>query len=144
LAKVGRRRRAREWVLRALYADTIDEQPEVDPLESLLEHNPPDEIDVDFARRLYALVREHGKTHLAQIEAQLENWDLERVALIDRLLLRIALVEIDFFPDIPPKVSLNEVIELAKRYSSADAGAFVNGVLDGIMKKRAARESKAP
>lgn len=134
LAKYGRRSRAREWVLRALYAGAIDTEPETDPLVQLLEHDPPGDIDSAFAQRLYDLVREHREAHERTLAAQLENWDLPRVALIDQLLLRIALVEFDFFPDIPPKVTLNEVIELAKRYSSADAAGFINGVLDGIIK----------
>lgn len=131
-------------MLRALYAAAIDSEPDADPLEQLLEHDPPGDIDLAFAQRLYTLVVEHREAHEQTLEAKLENWDLARVALIDQLLLRIALVELDFFPDIPPKVSLNEVIELAKRYSSADAAGFINGVLDAIIKAKSTPESKAP
>lgn len=124
-----------------MYSSEIDPQTEQDPLETLLEHDPPSEIDAEFARRLHSLARDAGTRHDDTIKGQLENWDISRLALIDLLLLRIALVEFESFPDIPHKVTLNEVIELAKRYSSADAGGFVNGVLDGILRKQAA-ESK--
>jgi N utilization substance protein B len=126
-----------------LYSGEIDPQPEQDPLETLLEHDPPGEIDLEFARRLHSLAHEAGARYDDVIKAQLENWDISRLALIDLLLLRIALVEFESFPDIPHKVTLNEVIELAKRYSSSDASGFVNGVLDGILRKQAAG-SKEP
>lgn len=136
LAKAGKRHRAREWVLRALYAEEMREEPGHDSLASLLLHDPPDEIDEPFARRLFAQVQESDKRYDAEIEKHLQNWDLKRLAIIDLLLLRCALVEMDSFPDIPHRVTLDETIELAKRYSGGQAGAFVNGVLDAIIKSR--------
>ena len=136
LVKTSRRRCAREWVLRALYAGEMTEGDSGNLLAELLEHDPPDDIDEPFASRLYEGVRLASSRFDGEIEAQLENWDLNRLALIDLLLLRMALVELDRFPDVPPSVTLNEIIELAKRYSGAESGGFVNGVLDGIMKQR--------
>jgi N utilization substance protein B len=136
LPKSSRRRKAREWVLRALYAGDMIEDGTQDQLAALLAHDPPAEIDLDFARRLYDGVRQAGAHHDGEIEAQLENWDLERLALIDLLLLRMALVEFERFPDVPESVTLNESIELAKQYSGAQAGAFINGVLDAVLRHR--------
>jgi N utilization substance protein B len=135
LAKSGRRRKARAWVLRALYAGEMRDEP-VDQLQELLEHDPPADLDIDFARRLYDGVRQTGAQFDGEIEARLENWDLSRLALIDLLLLRMALVELDRFPDVPESVTLNETIELAKQYSGAQAGAFINGVLAAVARHR--------
>jgi N utilization substance protein B len=64
-----------------------------------------------------------------------ENWKYERIALVDRLVLRIALCELLYFDDIPPKVTINEAIDLAKKFSTAESGRFVNGMLDALFKK---------
>ena len=69
------------------------------------------------------------------IKGCLENWDMERIALIDKNILRFALAEVLFFPDIPSRVIINEAIEIAHRYSSADAGRFVNGLLDRLIRE---------
>ena len=136
MAKYTKRHRAREWVLRALYAQAMDPDPATDALDILLEHDPPREIDRAFARRLFDTARAAGERFDPQISQRLENWDLGRLALIDLLLLRLALVEFESFPDIPEEVTLNEVIELAKRYSGAQSGAFVNGVLEALRRDR--------
>lgn len=67
------------------------------------------------------------------IERHLDNWDLGRVALVDRILLRVAICELLTFEDIPPKVSINEAIEVAKRYSTPKSGKFINGILDAVL-----------
>jgi N utilization substance protein B len=65
----------------------------------------------------------------------LDNWDLERVSLVDRNILRFALAEVLYFPDVPSNVIIDEAIEIANRYSSEEAGRFVNGVLDRLVKE---------
>ncbi len=62
-----------------------------------------------------------------------KNWDFERIAIIDRLIIRMAICEFLFFDDIPPKVSISEAIEIAKKFSTDDSSAFVNGILDAIL-----------
>jgi N utilization substance protein B len=74
----------------------------------------------------------------ATIRAAADRWKLERIAAIDRAILRLAVFEILESPDVPPKVAINEAIELAKRYSTAQSGAFVNGILDRVMRDEAA------
>ena len=68
------------------------------------------------------------------ISQKVEKWALERLAIIDRILIRIALCEILHFADIPPKVSINEAIDIAKRFSTEKSGAFINGILDAVYK----------
>ena len=69
-----------------------------------------------------------------QIKSRLNNWEFDRVALLDRLLLILAISEINFVDDVPPKVSITEAIEIAKQYSTEESAGFVNGVLDNIYK----------
>ena len=66
------------------------------------------------------------------ISAKLKNWDLKRIALIDKLILRLSITEMFFFEEIPPKVSIVEGIEIAKIFGNSDSSAFINGVLDSI------------
>ncbi|MBN1408005.1 MAG: transcription antitermination factor NusB [Calditrichaceae bacterium] len=69
------------------------------------------------------------------IKSQLHNWDFSRVGVIDKVLLRMALTELKYFPDIPVEVALNEVIEISKDFSTERSGKFINGILDAILKK---------
>jgi N utilization substance protein B len=137
-------------VLRALYAGDMTGEQGPEPLAQLLAADPPREVDVPFAERLSLQAQREAPRYDREIEQHLENWDLSRLALIDLLLLRIALAEFDCCPEIPHRVTLNEVIELAKQYSGAQAGAFVNGVLDAVLKRRdappgaAEAETKSP
>jgi N utilization substance protein B len=66
------------------------------------------------------------------IAKKIKNWELDRIALIDRIVLRMGICELKYFPEIPPKVSINEAIELAKKFSTERSGKFVNGVLDAV------------
>ena len=74
------------------------------------------------------------KIGLDMIKTRLNNWEFDRVALLDRLLLILAISEIHFIDDVPPKVSISEAIEIAKQYSTEESSSFVNGVLDNIYK----------
>ncbi|MDD3559246.1 MAG: transcription antitermination factor NusB [Melioribacteraceae bacterium] len=67
------------------------------------------------------------------IKERVNNWEMDRIALIDKLLLRIGIAELLYFTDIPPKVSINEVIEIAKDYSTSKSGKFLNGILDAVL-----------
>lgn len=93
-----------------------------------------DEEDRDFARRLFrrALLNSDYYRHL--IGESTRNWDLDRIAFMDIVIMQIALAEILSFPNIPISVSLNEYVEIAKLYSTPRSGAFINGTLDGIVK----------
>ena len=92
-----------------------------------------DDEDQDYARRLFrrAILNADYYRHL--ISEGTKNWDLDRVAFMDVVIMQIALAEILSFPNIPVSVSLNEYVEIAKLYSTPRSGAFINGTLDGIV-----------
>ncbi len=130
------RREAREIVLKTLYKiETTGDSPK-EAYEDVCSHwsnNPFDEV---YAERLLKTVTENGRQIDVVMSKTVENWDIKRIALIDKNILRIAICEILYFGDIPPKVSLDEAIEIAKFYSTEDSGKFVNGILDKVMKSR--------
>ena len=93
-----------------------------------------DEEDKDFARRLFRRTILNADYYRHLISENTRNWDLDRVAFMDVIIMQIALAEILSFPNIPVSVSLNEYIEIAKVYSTPKSGNFINGTLDGIVK----------
>lgn len=128
------RREARARVLQALYAFELsgDEAPHV--VQHVLQpHLVDDGATRRFAEKLfYATLDLRAETD-ALIERHVQNWEIGRLAVLDRLVLRMALTELLAFEDVPPKVSINEAIELAKAFSTEHSGVFVNGVLDAAL-----------
>ena len=92
-----------------------------------------DDEDQDFARRLFRRSILNAEYYRHLISENTRNWDLDRVALMDIIIMQIALAEILSFPNIPVSVSLNEYVEIAKLYSTPKSGSFINGTLDGIV-----------
>lgn len=132
MAHLFKRRIARERVLQVLYAYTMNK----DSLESLIEGtltDIPDNSDKEFARDLINRVIIHADELDNEIKKRVDNWEMNRIALIDKLLLRMGMCELLYFPDIPPKVSINESIEIAKIYSTGGSGKFINGILDAVL-----------
>ena len=128
------RRRAREVALKTLYQVEITEFPWQNLIQENAQQDKLDQINLEFASNLVKSVLEHEEKLDDLIKAKLEHWDLERVNLMDKNVLRLAIAEMLYFPEIPIKVSMDEAIELAKKYSYAEAGGFVNGILDAIAK----------
>lgn len=89
---------------------------------------------MEYARELFITSLEKEAVLMDYIQPKLKNWDAERVAMIDLILLRMGLAELLFFPTIPTKVTINEYIEIAKKYSTDQSGQFINGVLDNLLK----------
>jgi len=92
-----------------------------------------DEEDADFARKLLKGVLKNGASYRETIDQNTRNWELERIAFMDTLIMEVALSELMDFPTIPVNVTLNEYIEIAKSYSTDRSGTFINGVLDNIV-----------
>lgn len=92
-----------------------------------------DQEDADFARKLLRTVLTHGNEYRQMIDENTNNWELDRIAYMDILIMQVALAEIMVFPTIPVNVTLNEYIEIAKNYSTEKSGTFINGVLDNIV-----------
>ncbi|MBU8932399.1 MAG: transcription antitermination factor NusB [candidate division Zixibacteria bacterium] len=128
------RRHARELVLQALYAsECSDEDPGI-KLQRLLEKETISENNALFAREFFAAVHRNSDKADEQITALAANWDINRMAAIDLIVLRMAIVELMEFKSVPVKVVLNESIELVKKYSTAKSSRFINGVLDQFAK----------
>jgi N utilization substance protein B len=128
------RRSAREAVLQALYAVEIGEEIRSKALKDILSREQRDNDTKDFIVQLFEVSLENRDWCEEQIKSSLNNWEFKRVAVLDRLLLVVALAEIFFIDTVPPKVSISEAIQIAKKYSTEDSSAFINGVLDNIYK----------
>ncbi len=137
---MGNRRKARECALQLLYDLEFNVQNEgLDTDRAFGEYwtSFPDETSQsdevhEFAERLVRGVREKEDEIDLLIQSASTNWKLERMAVVDRNILRMATYELKYMSDIPRKVSLNEAIEIAKRYGSEDSSSFINGILDKI------------
>ncbi len=130
--KKSKRRIAREKTLQILYA--VELNP--DSYNELITNFYDDlqgENEKEFSRSLIRKVIRNQEELDRFIESKASNWEFSRIALIDRLLLRMGIAEILFFPDIPPKVSINEVIEISKEFSTSKSSKFINGILDAIL-----------
>lgn len=92
-----------------------------------------DDDDAQFAKDLFRNTLLHGEEYRSYIENFVRNWEIERVAFMDIVIMMVALSELHGFPSIPTRVTLNEYIELAKSYSTVKSGQFVNGVLNAIV-----------
>jgi N utilization substance protein B len=91
------------------------------------------EEDRDYAQTVITAARTREAECRELIDKHAKNWEIERIALIDRMLMHMAIAEVLTCPDIPVKVTINEVIELAKRYSTDKSGTFINGILDAVV-----------
>jgi N utilization substance protein B len=129
---LGRRRRSREFALQVLYQLNITKRDVAQVLTEFQENFLPNGEGDDFLKRLVLGVFEHCKELDRVIERYSENWRLDRIDLIDRNILRMALFELLHCEEIPPKVTINEAIDLGKRYGSEESGSFINGILDRI------------
>jgi len=128
----SKRRLIREKVLQVLFAYELNDES----LQFLIDEifiDIKNESDRLFGIELINKVRIHTDELDELIKERVANWEMSRIALIDRILLRIGICEILYFPDIPPKVSINESIEIAKEYSTAGSAKFVNGIIDAIL-----------
>jgi transcription antitermination protein NusB len=140
---VRRRTRARELALQFLYAYEMRGEEAMDELDAFIDHHTKtgegianelpgkERVEVaDYARDLVRGVHEHFNEVNRWIEYIARNWRLDRMAYLDRNILRIALYELLHQSEVPFKVVINEAIDIAKRFSTAQSGSFVNGILD--------------
>ena len=128
------RRSAREAVLQALYAIEVGKETKSKALKDILKRESRNHDAKNFITELFNVSLSNREWCEDQIRSRLNNWEFNRVAVLDRLLLIVAIAEIFFIDTVPPKVSISEAIQIAKIYSTEDSSAFVNGVLDNIYK----------
>lgn len=133
-----KRTKAREYALKILYQIEMTKDDNEAALKSFWgrEEAETDESVKEFAGQLVRGVTENIKDIDAKITRYATNWQIDRMAVVDRNILRMAAFEILYLNDIPPKVSINEAVDIAKKYGDKDSGKFVNGVLDKINKMK--------
>jgi len=137
------RRKEREAVLKVLYAREIsDESPKIifqRFMDSFLNGK-----NYQYSNDLFFCVVKYQDRADELIRKHLQNWTFERIALIDRILLRMGVSEIFYMDDIPPKVTISEMVEIAKVFSTKESSGFVNGILDSVLKESQNEKIKKP
>jgi len=132
---VDRRTRARELAVQALYQLDVQGDDVFTFLDEFFLENEPDQLArklaSDWTRAAWQNIAACDKL----IAASALKWKLSRLSPVDKSILRLAVYQLKFCPDIPEKVAINEAIELAKKFSTANSPSFVNGVLDAVLKK---------
>jgi len=135
------RSKAREIALCLLYQIEISKADFHQVISQHLETNPQKQEVIDFFSLLIEGVVKNMQSLNTLIKKYVKNWEIQRMAVVDRNILRIACYELLFLKDIPPKVSINEAIELAKRFGDSDSPRFVNGILDKIYKTEVLKDT---
>lgn len=132
---MGTRRKSRELALQALYQAELAGQNGLLDFEEFCAHFQVNKKSIPYARKLTEGVQGKEDVLNKLISRHAENWRLERMSLIDRNILRLAVYEMHYQDDVPVSVAINEAVEIAKRYSTDDSGPFINGVLDAMAKE---------
>lgn len=148
---VRRRTRAREIAIQLLYQFDLRGERYADELgvgiDAMVAEDAGDDDEVKtFAQRLVQGTLQQRDVIDARLRSVTRNWNLERMAVVDRNVLRMAMYELMHCADVPPKVTINEAIELGKKFSTANSGGFINGILDRVRidleKERAAPDAQ--
>lgn len=133
---MGRRRKAREVALQFLYQlDLSSERGPAGSEDEFWSRHPVDAEARAFADSLVRGTKENQEKIDGLIGQFTEHWDLDRMAVVDRNILRAAVYELLWHPDVPPKVAINEAIEIAKKFGTSESSRFINGVLDRIARE---------
>jgi len=128
-----RRRRIREKVLQALYARELSGDSSEHVIECIITDLRKNPDSFQFTKSFFLKVIESREELDSLIKKQVANWEFNRLAVIDKIVLRMGICELLYFDDIPPKVSINEAIEIAREFSTEKSDKFVNGVLDAVL-----------
>ncbi len=126
---------ARECALKILYRIEISKDSMEDSVKDFWSREEVEKEVRDFANSIVKGTCKELSRIDGFISKYADNWDIKRIAVIDKNILRMGIYEIVYREDIPPKVSINEAIELAKKYGDVDSGKFVNGILDKVRKE---------
>ncbi len=131
---MAQRREAREAVLQALYANELGKGKWSHIVKTIIKPRVGDDKEIfKFAERLFLKIVNNQDEVDEIIKKHIKNWRIDRLNTVDRLVLRMAITEFLFFDQIPTKVTINEAIEVAKRFSTQKSGNFVNGILDSAL-----------
>ncbi len=131
---MSNRRKIRETVLQAIYSALIGDHSPEHVLNTIVKPELKDDTSgLEFAERLFLRSLDNREQNEAIISNHIANWEIDRLAMVDRIILQMAITELLTFDDIPTKVTINEAIEIAKEYSTGKSGKFVNGILDAVV-----------
>ncbi len=130
-----KRTAARELALKLLYQYDLRGEEALEGMQALFKQDKASPSVRLFARKIVKGCHLHWKGLSAAVQKVASNWTLSRMAAIDRNILRLCAWELLACPDTPPAVAINEAVDLAKKYSTAQSGAFVNGVLDSLRQR---------
>jgi len=128
------RRLARELALRVLYRYEEGDTDLQGAMKSVLEMKVYDKNDKDFSKMLIERTVENIEKIDREIISVLQNWEYDRISVVDKIILRMGACELIYFDDIPSQISINEAIEIGKKYGGNESGRFINGILDAIRK----------
>ena len=129
---MGIRRKSRELAMQALFYMDIHQDSSQELLERFCEYfSPPEKMRPFFFKLVNGVLAERTEID-ALIERYSENWELSRMSFVDRNVIRIAVYEMLYCSDIPPKVSINEAVDVGKKFGTEESGAFINGIIDCI------------
>ena len=140
--KIHARRMAREGVLEALFSHQFSDVERKITINRVLENVPERKANLGFITNLFNNVLDNSKWADKLIEEHLQNWEFDRVAKVDKVLLKMGICEIYFLEDIPPKVTISEMVEISKVYSTDESPNFINGILDAVYKDFQKKEKK--
>jgi len=137
---MGNRRKARELALTALFQAEMNGAAPDEGFQLLCENFEFSKMAVPYARELVSGIAEKWAEINERIAQSAVNWRVSRMSVLDRNIIRLAAYELLYRDDVPPRVAIDEAIELAKRYCAGDSPAFINGILDAILKSGLDRE----
>ena len=127
------KRQARIITLQIIYAHELKGSNLDDTYAFMLDEGKPPMVNViKYGKQLSKLVFQHVIEVDELIKNRSKNWDFDRITLLDKLILRMALVEMIYVDEVPPKVSISEGVEIAKQFSTEDSSSFINGILDAV------------
>lgn len=129
---VVKRRDVRIKVMQVIYAHQMSKDP-ISKVKSDIIGTYDEVENIEFSDELINRVLENSEEFDGIISRKVNNWELDRIGVLERILIKMAISELLYFPEIPPKVSINEVIEISKMYCSRNTGRFINGILDSIL-----------
>jgi N utilization substance protein B len=129
-------RPARVFAMQLLYAMEIASSTAGEALPGVLNAQPLRDDMKKYGMKLVDLVQAHKAELDSEIEECSAHWGIERMAMLDRIVIRIAMVELLYVPEIPMKVVISEAVQIAAKFSTDSSGSFVNGLLAGVMQKR--------
>ncbi len=141
---MGKRRDARELALRVMFQVDMARAEPAAAMDATFSEGDHEEETLAFAKQLVLGALQHRDRIDQVINYHARGWTLDRMANIDRNVLRLAIYEILYLPDIPPSVSVDEAVEMAKKYSTAESGRFVNGILGNLVRHLDEPTGEAP